>query len=263
MMSLLEIKNLRLEFGGIVAINDFNLSINRGELLAIIGPNGAGKTSILNCINGVYKPQEGDIFFKGTDLLKLKPHKRAFLGIARTFQNVELFKHMTVIENISLGRHFLINSGVLSSAVWFGKTKREEIANRKKVEKIIEFLEMEAIRKQVVGLLPFGAQKRVELGRALAAEPELLLLDEPIAGMTKEEKEDLARFIIDVHEETEMTIIMIEHDMEVVMDISERIAVLNFGHKIAEGKPSEIQNNPSVVTAYLGEKRSVTNNDRS
>ncbi len=253
-MDLLEIKNLTLSFGGIVALQNVNITVGQREMMAIIGPNGAGKTSLLNCINGVYRPQQGEIYFKGTDLLKLKPHERGFLGIARTFQNVELFKRMTVIENISLGRHFRLKSGALSSSIWFGKTKREELENRRKVEEIIEFLEMESIRKQVVGLLPFGAQKRVELGRALASEPELLLLDEPIARMTKEEKEDLARFIIDVYEEKRIAIVMIEHDMEVVMDLSERVVVLNFGSKIAEGTPTEIQNNPLVIGAYLGEQ---------
>lgn len=250
---LVEFEHVSLFFKGVTALTDVSFSLKEGELFAVIGPNGAGKTSTFNCLNGVYKPQEGDIRWKGESVLGMRPDRVAELGIARTFQNIELFAHMTVLENITLGRHVRTNVGWLAGAVWFGKAKREEMENRQKVEDIIDLLEIEAWRAYPVGMLPYGIQKRVELGRALAMEPELLLLDEPVAGMNLEETEDMARFILDIREELGIAMILVEHDMGLVMDIADRILVLDFGEVIAIGTPAEIQTNPNVIKAYLGQ----------
>lgn len=250
---LVEFEHVSLFFKGVTALTDVSFSLKEGDLFAVIGPNGAGKTSMFNCLNGVYKPQEGDIRWKGESVLGMRPDRVAELGIARTFQNIELFAHMTVLENITLGRHVRTNVGWLAGAVWFGKAKREEMENRQKVEDIIDLLEIEAWRAYPVGMLPYGIQKRVELGRALAMEPELLLLDEPVAGMNLEETEDMARFILDIREELGIAMILVEHDMGLVMDIADRILVLDFGEVIAIGTPAEIQTNPNVIKAYLGQ----------
>ena len=251
-MPLLRVNNLILHFRGVTALSDVSFEVRRGALHAVIGPNGAGKTSLLNCISGVYRPQRGNIQFDGADVSKLSPAARTKLGIARTFQNIALFRGMTVLDNLLIGRHVHQKEGVLAGGAYYGPARREEIANREVVEDIIEFLEIQHIRKKVVGTLAYGLQKRVELARALALEPRLLLLDEPMAGMNAEEKEDMARFILDINEDRGTTMIMIEHDMGVVMDVSHRVTVLSFGEKIADGTPEEVQGDAAVQEAYLG-----------
>jgi branched-chain amino acid transport system ATP-binding protein len=251
----LEVQNLFLAFGGVHVLNDVSIGVRQGEIFTIIGPNGAGKTCLLNCVNRFYQPSTGKIFFEGKETTRMKPHEIAGIGIARTFQNVELFKGMTVLDNIKLGRHVHLKTGLLSAGYYFGAARRTELALRKEVEEnIIDLLEIEHIRKRKVGTLPYGLQKRVELARALAMKPKLLLLDEPVTGMNLEETEDITRFILDIHDEWGVTIILIEHDMGVVMDISDRVCVLDFGVKIAEGPPEEIRHNEQVIKAYLGEK---------
>ncbi len=257
----LRIENVLLSFGGVAALTSINLEVRQSEILAIIGPNGAGKTSLLNCISGLYKPQRGRIILNDGqeehNLVKLRPHQIARLGIARSFQNIELFRHMTVLDNLMAGCHIHMKSGLLSCLIYWGPAQREQIAYREFIEDIIDLLEIESIRDKKVGTLAYGLQKRVELGRALAMKPALLLLDEPMAGMNAEEKEDMARFILDINEEHGVTIVLIEHDMGVVMDISDRVAVLNFGQKIAEGTPDEVRSNPLVIQAYLGEEHAL------
>jgi len=250
--TILKVENISLAFGGVKALTDISFEIREHEVFSIIGPNGAGKSSMLNCINGFYHPQQGQITYKGVTRKQMRPHEAAVHGIARTFQNIALFKGMSTLDNIMTGRSLKMNSGLLAQVVRFGPAQREELAHREFCERIIEFLEIEAIRKTPVGKLPYGLQKRVELGRALAAEPTLLLLDEPMAGMNLEEKRDMCRFILDVNEEFGTTICMIEHDMGVVMDISDRIVVLDYGRKIGDGLPAEIRNNQAVIDAYLG-----------
>ena len=250
------VEDISLSFGGVRALHQVSLEVNQGEIAAIIGPNGAGKTSLLNCISGLYHPQEGRILFYHDheyELTRMKPHQIAKLGIARSFQNIELFKHMTVLDNLMLGRHVHLKANLLTGGIFWGRAQREEVSNRFLIEDIIDLLEIQAIRKQPVGTLAYGLQKRVELGRALALQPSLLILDEPMAGMNAEEKEDMARFVLDVNEEHAVTIIIIEHDMGVVMDISDHVAVLDFGSKIAEGTAEEVQRSPEVIRAYLGE----------
>ena len=252
---ILEVNNISLRFGGVKALTDISFDVREHEVRAIIGPNGAGKSSMLNCINGVYAPQEGQITFRGKTFSHMNSRQVAELGVARTFQNLALFKGMSVIDNIMSGRNLLMKTGIFQQAMrnpWFGAAEREESEHREYVEKIIDFLEIQAHRKTPVGRLPYGLQKRVDLGRALAMEPKMLLLDEPMAGMNVEEKQDMSRFILDVNEEYGTTVVLIEHDMSVVMDISDRVVVLDYGKRIGDGTPDEVRANPDVVSAYLG-----------
>ena len=252
---MLELQNISVHFGGIKALNNVSFKVEKESLFSIIGPNGAGKTSLLNVISGRYKPKNGDLLFKGKNITNFHPNTRPDLGIGRTFQNLALFDHMTVLENIYIGRHHLLRSNFFSGALyWLSGAKKEEVNNRKEAEKILDFLEISNIRKSTAGTLSYGLRKRVELARAIAIQPELILLDEPMAGMNQEEKEDMARFIIDLNREWKITVVMIEHDMGVVMDISKRIAVLDFGEKIAEGTPDEVIKNKRVQQAYLGDE---------
>jgi len=263
----IRVDNISLSFGGIRALSDVSLEVSEHEILAIIGPNGAGKTCLLNCISGFYKPQSGEIYLEDQRITRIRPDKAAKLGLARTFQNIELYTGLSTQDNIMAARHVLMKQNFLAGALYFGWTHREEIDHRKTVEDIIDFLEIEPVRKQIVGTLPYGLRKRIELGRALALEPKVLLLDEPMAGMNLEEKEDIARFIIDIFEGQGATypntpclrdgvnsIVLVEHDIGVVMDIANRIIVLDFGRKIAEGTPAEIKTNPEVIRAYLGQE---------
>lgn len=252
-MSQLEVKDITLRFGGVTAIKGVGFNVEQGTIQAIIGPNGAGKTSMLNCISGVYRPQEGRITLDGKDITALSPYARTGLGLARTFQNIALFKGMTVLDNLLIGRHTHQKAGLLAGGIYYGSGQKEEVIHREYVEDIIDFLEIEPIRKKTVGTLAYGLQKRVELARALALEPKILLLDEPMAGMNAEEKEDMARFVLDINDDRGTTIVMIEHDMGVVMDISNRVVVLNFGQKIADGTPDEVQRDSQVQKAYLGQ----------
>ncbi|MDG1162150.1 MAG: ABC transporter ATP-binding protein [Burkholderiales bacterium] len=250
--TILKADSISLAFGGVKALTNISFEVKEHEILAIIGPNGAGKSSMLNVINGVYHPNAGSITYKGNMRRQMKPHEAATQGIARTFQNIALFKGMSVLDNIMTGRTLKMNAGFLAQCLHIGRARNEEIEHRRNVEEIIDFLQIQSIRKTPVGRLPYGLQKRVELGRALAAEPELLLLDEPMAGMNIEEKEDMSRFILDVNDEFGTTIVLIEHDMGVVMDLSDRIVVLDYGKKIGDGTPTEIRNNKEVIDAYLG-----------
>ena len=253
--SFLEAQQVTLRFGGITALIDVSFAIRAGELFSIIGPNGAGKTSMVNCISGRYRPTSGTILYQGQDISALKADARAALGIGRTFQNLALFHHMTVLDNIMVGRHHLLRNNFLTGSLyWLTGARHEELEHRRKVEEIIDFLDLQGVRKAVAGMLPYGLRKRVELARAVALEPRLILLDEPMAGMNLEEKEDMARYIVDLNEEYGMTVVMIEHDMGVVMDISHRIMVLDFGRKIAEGEPAQVFDDPQVRRAYLGEE---------
>ncbi|MDI9232775.1 ABC transporter ATP-binding protein [Limnohabitans lacus] len=249
---ILDVQNISLRFGGVKALTDISFNVKEHEIRSIIGPNGAGKSSMLNCINGVYTPQEGSITFRGQQFDHMNSRQVAEMGIARTFQNLALFKGMSVIDNIMTGRNLQIKSNILMQALRVGPAQREEEAHREKVEHIIDFLEIQAFRKTPVGQLPYGLQKRVDLGRALAMEPQVLLLDEPMAGMNLEEKQDMCRFILDVNDEFGTTIVLIEHDMGVVMDISDRVVVLDYGKKIGDGEPEEVRNNEDVIRAYLG-----------
>jgi branched-chain amino acid transport system ATP-binding protein len=249
---ILDLQNISLSFGGVRALTDISFNVKQHEIRAIIGPNGAGKSSMLNVINGVYRPQQGEIIYRGEHRKNMDCHAAAKSGIARTFQNIALFKGMTVLDNIMTGRNLKMKSNFLMQALYWGPARREEIEHRVKAEEIIDFLEIQAIRKTPVGRLPYGLQKRVELGRALAAEPEILLLDEPMAGMNVEEKQDMCRFILDVNDQFGTTIVLIEHDMGVVMDISDRVVVLDYGKKIGDGTPDEVRSNQDVINAYLG-----------
>jgi branched-chain amino acid transport system ATP-binding protein len=260
-LPLLEVSGLSLRFGGITALDDVGFTVTQGSVHAVIGPNGAGKSSLLNCISGLYRPQRGRAVLHTTggqyDLVRRRAHRIARLGVARSFQNIELFRHLTVLENLMLGRHVHMRHSVLGSLAWYGPARRQEIKQRELVEEVIDLLQIQAVRHKPVGSLAYGFQKRVELGRALCMQPALLLLDEPMAGMNTEEKEDMARYILDVHELAGVTVVLIEHDMNVVMDISNRVSVLDFGKLIADGTPAEVSGNPDVINAYLGEELSA------
>ncbi len=249
---ILDLKNISLSFGGVKALQDISFDVCEHEVRAIIGPNGAGKSSMLNVINGVYRPQEGEIILRGEHFHNMDSYQAAKAGLARTFQNIALFKGMSVLDNIMTGRNLKMKANMLQQAIWFGAAQREELEHRKKVEEIIDFLEIQHIRKTPVGRLPYGLQKRVDLARALAMEPQILLLDEPMAGMNVEEKQDMSRFILDVNDQFGTTVVLIEHDMSVVMDISDRVVVLDYGKKIGDGTPDEVRANPEVISAYLG-----------
>ncbi len=249
---VMDMRDITLKFGGVTAIKDISFDIREGEIRAIIGPKGAGKSSMLNVISGFYTPQVGEIWYRGNKRPPMKPYQVARQGIARTFQNIALFEGMTVLDNVMTGRLTHMNASVISQALWWGKAQAEEIENREKVEKVIDFLEIQNIRKTPVGRLPYGLKKRVELARALAADPQILLLDEPMAGMNVEEKEDMSRFILDVNDEFGTTIVLIEHDMGVVMDLSDRVVVMDYGKKIGDGAPDDVRNNQAVIDAYLG-----------
>jgi branched-chain amino acid transport system ATP-binding protein len=249
---ILKLDDISLSFGGVKALTSITFDVREHEIRAIIGPNGAGKSSMLNVINGVYHPQQGTIAFRGEMRREMNPHKAAVQGIARTFQNIALFKGMSVLDNIMTGRNLKMHANFLEQAIYIGRARREELENRRKVEEVIDFLEIQHIRKTPVGRLPYGLQKRVELARALAAEPSMLLLDEPMAGMNVEEKQDMCRFVLDVNEQYGTTIVLIEHDMGVVMDVSDRVVVLDYGKKIGDGSPDEVRTNKAVIDAYLG-----------
>ena len=254
---LLEFRDVTLRFGGVTALDGVSFEVRPGELFAVIGPNGAGKTSIFNCINGVYRPQEGSVLLDGAELVGRPPTAAVRAGVARTFQNLGLFANLSVIDNLMLGRHHLMRTGFLSGAVWWGRAKREEIAHREAVEEIVELLELEPHRHRHAGLLPYGVQKRLELGRALAMEPKLLLLDEPVAGMNLEETEDMARFITDIRSELGVPMVLVDHDMGVVMDLADRVLVLDFGLQVACDTPAVVQRDPDVIRAYLGQQHAA------
>ncbi|MGH6816703.1 MAG: ABC transporter ATP-binding protein [Hyphomicrobiaceae bacterium] len=251
----LSLTKLSKRFGGVTAVADVSIDVPKGRILSIIGPNGAGKTTLLNMVSGFYKPDTGRIALDGQDITRKRPHEVAALGIARTFQNIALFGGLTVLDNLMLGRHVRMRSGVLASVVYWGLAQKEEIAHREKVEELIDFLKLQDLRKLPTGALAYGLRKRVELGRALALEPKVLLLDEPMGGMNQDEKEDMARYILDVNQERGVSVVLIEHDMGVVMDISDHVVVLDRGSKIAEGVPAAVQSSPAVIAAYLGTKR--------
>ncbi|MFP4511965.1 MAG: ABC transporter ATP-binding protein [Acidimicrobiales bacterium] len=249
---LLQVRDLTLRFGGVTALSDVSFDVHDGELFAVIGPNGAGKTSIFNCLSAVYEPQRGTILLDGVELVGQKPQHTARLGVGRTFQNLGLFEHLDVVDNLLLGRHHLMRTGFISGALWWGRAKRDELRHRAAVEEIIDLLELTPFRRSSAGLLPYGIQKRIELGRALAMEPKVLLLDEPVAGMNHEETEDMARYILDIRRRLGLSMILVEHDMPFVMDIADRVMALDFGSALVTGSPEQVQNDPQVIEAYLG-----------